>query len=39
MNPKGDHGKTDNQIRAIVIYIALKIFISNAVFYFKYIRF
>ena len=32
--PKGDHAKTDNQIRAMVIEIALKMFTSNAVFYY-----
>jgi len=32
--PKRDYAKTDNQIRAIVILIALKMFTSNAVFYY-----
>ena len=32
-NPKGDHAKTDNQIRAIEMLIALKMLQSNAVFY------
>jgi len=34
LTPKGDHAKTDNQIRTIVslIFIALKMLTSNAVF-------
>ena len=32
--PKGDCAKTDSKIRAIVILIALKMFTSNAVFYY-----